>query len=108
MKIHEFLSTHPLISISSIERACNISHGTLRKGKDIPERFINQIASILKDYGYNAETSLEKPEPMISVKPMETIKKVIESVKKNNKVSEQKSLKEIRLQNYLRNNNLLK
>lgn len=59
MEIHEFLETHPLISISGIERACGITHGALRKGKEIPDGYKEQVGLLLKDYGYSLDMVAE-------------------------------------------------
>jgi hypothetical protein len=60
MTMLEFLSNHPLISITSIEKVCSIPHGTLRKGKDIPERYKSIVGELLSNYGFNAITKREE------------------------------------------------
>jgi hypothetical protein len=52
MNINDFLNSHDLISISSIERKLGITKGTLRKDKDIPERLVQPITELLSQYGY--------------------------------------------------------
>jgi hypothetical protein len=52
MEIKEFLERHPLISLSGIETALGITHGTLRKGKEIPDKFKEEVEGLMKGYGY--------------------------------------------------------
>lgn len=52
MNILDFIQSHPLISISGIEKALNITHGTLRRDK-IPEKYIGPITDLLSSYGLN-------------------------------------------------------
>jgi hypothetical protein len=107
MNINEWLSTHEAISLHWIENKLSLSPGTIRKGRNIPERYIKDIETILKDYGYSDETSLDKPKQTIVSKPIEAIQKTIKPVVYNNKVSEEtKTLKQIQWENYKRNNNI--
>ena len=50
--MEEYLRSHPLISTTGIEKALGLTHGTLRKGKSIPERHLDKIAELLHSYGY--------------------------------------------------------
>ena len=52
MSINEWLIGHPLISLSSIERSLDLTKGTLRMNKTIPERYVKDIELLLFDYGY--------------------------------------------------------
>jgi hypothetical protein len=49
-KILEFLSGHPLISISGMERVLGVTHGTLRRDK-IPKRHEDKVFELLLSYG---------------------------------------------------------
>ena len=54
MNIIEFLHSHELISIGSIEKKLGLTKGTIRMNRTIPEKYIKAIESILVDYGYGA------------------------------------------------------
>jgi hypothetical protein len=60
MNITDYLNKHDLISISSIERKLNLTKGTLRKDKDVPEKLVQQITDLLSDYGLNSIAQCDK------------------------------------------------
>jgi hypothetical protein len=63
--MEEYLKNHPLINITSIEKALGLTHGTLRKGKPIPERHLDRITELLRSYGYDSTVEKEKPAEVI-------------------------------------------
>ena len=71
MNINEWLSTHEAISLHWIENKLSLSPGTIRKGRNIPERYIKDIETILKDYGYSADNALEQPKQTTASKPID-------------------------------------
>ena len=73
MNIEEYLNSHELISISSIERKIGLTKGTLKKNRTIPIKYVDAITAILKDYGYIP--SLDNSEQTIIPEPIQTIKK---------------------------------
>ena len=69
MTIVEFMDLHPMISISGIERELGLTKGTLRKGKEVPEKYRERIIVLLEGYGYNNIGSMkEKEEEVVSDK----------------------------------------
>ena len=68
--MEHYLKSHPLISTTGIEKALGLTHGLLRKGKPIPEKYRGMIAELLSAYGYDSGGVKEKP--------VEVIKQVFE------------------------------
>ena len=63
MDIKEFLKSRPLISPLSIERVLNIPNGTIRLTNDrpIPDKYKDQIISLLSIYGWNSSIITVNP-----------------------------------------------
>jgi hypothetical protein len=61
MEIKDFLKLRPFINVASIERALNIPTGTIRLTNDrpIPDKYKDQIISLLSIYGWNTTSSSE-------------------------------------------------
>ena len=101
MTIEDFLTSHSLISLSGIEKELVITHGTLRKGKKIPETYKSKIEELLCSYGF---TNCEKQNADIITKCEDTSQNVIKEViniTKREKLSQ--NVKEY----YVRNGNRL-
>ena len=68
MSIETWLKDHPAISCNWIEKTLNITTGTLRKGKPIPEQYKADIIKLLNNYGLN---TLQEAAPQISPEHVE-------------------------------------
>jgi hypothetical protein len=74
MKVKDFLRSHPGISPSWVERTLNMPKSTIRltNDKPIPDKYKDQIISLLNDYGLNSS---------IQVAPTIITKEVIKEVR---------------------------
>jgi hypothetical protein len=65
--IMEFMNTHPMITWGEIEQALELSRGVLKAGKGTPEKYIEDIALLLADYGFDGPVQ-EQNADMIVIK----------------------------------------
>jgi hypothetical protein len=65
MEIKEWLSRHPLINAYSIEKALGLPIGTIKKGRNVPEKYLGAIGELLREYGYDTLVEKEKPVEVI-------------------------------------------
>lgn len=71
MNINDWLISHSAISYNWIEKKLNITTGTLRKNKAIPEAHRQAISELLRQYGYEQEQTMNTAKPP-EIKPNET------------------------------------
>ena len=74
MKIEEWLRDHPLINAYSVEKALGMPIGTIKKGRSIPEKYLEAIAGLLSSYGYGRDVVVIKSAEMVAVLPVTTKK----------------------------------
>ena len=61
MELTNWIKTHNLISMSSLEKALGLSHGNLKLNKKIPDKHRSQIIKLLEQYGYDKKDSVDRP-----------------------------------------------
>ena len=59
--LRDWLLEHPLLSRHAIEKAANMSRGTLehfiKERRGLPEKYHKSLVSVLNDYGYIESTA---------------------------------------------------
>jgi hypothetical protein len=79
--MEKWLDEHPLISLTGIEFKLGITHGVLRRGKPVPEKYRDAVRELLRSYGY--EQGVVIPiEDKVSVMPLREEGYVVKRVRK--------------------------
>ena len=69
MELTNWIKAHNLISMSSLEKALSLSHGSLKLNKKIPDKHKTQIISLLQQYGFDKEDSVDRITSLSTPKP---------------------------------------
>lgn len=93
MDVNEWLLVHDAISMNWIEKKLGITTGTLRRGRVIPERYVEEVGKLLRDYGYSMDmvagsgVVLKSGEVVKNTVVSQNVRKVVEKVKPSKPVS---------------------